>query len=77
MIKSPEFVNLVCVVFGNDVNYRIKDVVDTLEYRFGKIDFISKPLDFSEFTSYYEEEMGKPQSHGEAGYILRMAYMRK
>ncbi len=59
-IKSPEFVNLVCVVFGNDINYKIKDVIDALESRFGKIDFISKPLGFSEFTSYYEKEMGSP-----------------
>ncbi len=59
-VKSPELVNLVCVIFGNDINYRIKDLTEVLEKNFGKIDFVSKPLDFSAFTSYYEEEMGNP-----------------
>lgn len=58
MIKSPEFVNFVCVVFGNDLNYRIKEITDALKDKFGEIDFVSKPLDFSKFTSYYSDEMG-------------------
>lgn len=57
-IKSPEFVNFVCVAFGNDLNYKIKEIMDVLKDKFGEIDFISKPLDFSKFTSYYRDEMG-------------------
>lgn len=58
-VKIPELVNPVSVIFGNDIKYRIKDVIDLLEPAFGKVDFVSKPLKFSEFTSYYEKEMGE------------------
>ncbi len=59
-VKIPEFVNLVSVIFGNDVKYKLKEVVDLLEPEFGKVDFVSKPLGFSQFTSYYSKEMGDP-----------------
>ncbi len=58
-VKAPDLVNLVCVVFGSGLQYRLKDVLDLLVPRFGQVDFVSKPLNFSSFTSYYNEEMGE------------------
>ncbi len=58
-IKLPELVNLVCVVFGSKLQYRLKDVLEVLKPEFGEADYVSKPLDFSSFTSYYNEEMGE------------------
>jgi len=57
-VKKPDLVNLVCVIFGNDLQYKSKEVLDILISKFGDVDFISKPLGFSIFTSYYREEMG-------------------
>jgi hypothetical protein len=58
-VKLPELVNLVCVIFGSGLQYRLKDVLDLLVPQFGKVDYVSKPLDFSSFTSYYSKEMGE------------------
>ncbi len=58
-VKTPDLVNLVCVVFGNNFKYRLKSVLDLLVPEFGQVDFVSKPLDFSSFTSYYKKEMGE------------------
>ncbi len=57
-VRIPDFVNLVCVIFGSNLQYKLKDVLDLLVSEFGQVDFVSKPLDFSSFTSYYTEEMG-------------------
>ncbi len=57
-VKLPELVNLVCVVFASDLHYKLKGVTDLLVPEFGEIDYISKPLDFSSFTSYYADELG-------------------
>jgi hypothetical protein len=59
-IRSPELVNLICVVFGSDLQYKLRDILEILESKVDKVDFVSKPLDFSKFTSYYEAEMGNP-----------------
>lgn len=58
-VKLPDLVNLICVIFGSGLQYRFKDVLDLLTPEFGEIDFVSKPLDFSTFTSYYNKEMGE------------------
>ncbi len=58
-VKKPELVNLICVIFGDNFQYRLRDILEILESEFGKVDFVSKALDFSAFTSYYEDEMGK------------------
>ena len=58
-VRAPDLVNLVCVVFGSGLQYRLKDVLDLLMPKFGQVDFVSKPLSFSSFTSYYSEEMGE------------------
>ncbi len=58
-VKLPELVDLVCVIFGSGLQYRLKNVLDLLVPEFGKVDYVSKPLDFSSFTSYYNAEMGE------------------
>ncbi len=47
------------MVFGSDLHYKLKSVVDLLVPKFGEVDYVSRPLDFSSFTSYYAEELGK------------------
>ncbi|WP_156097079.1 DUF4416 family protein [Mesoaciditoga lauensis] len=58
-VKLPELVNLVCVIFGSGLEYKLKGVLDLLTPEFGDVDYISKPLNFSSFTSYYAKEMGE------------------
>lgn len=58
-VKAPDLVNLVCVIFGSGLQYRLKGVLDLLVPKFGQVDFVSKSLDFSSFTSYYNKEMGE------------------
>ncbi|BBE30010.1 hypothetical protein OSSY52_01510 [Tepiditoga spiralis] len=61
-LKKSEMVNYVIHAFtaGNS-DYWLNEtgVIEEIKKHFGKIDYISKPLDFQRFTDYYNEEMGK------------------
>jgi len=57
--KRPEFVNLVMFVFSEKIEDDLKTLIPLLEEKFGAIDYISKTLDFSVYTTFYSKEMGK------------------
>jgi len=61
-IKKPDLVNYVIHVFtsGNS-DFWLKEygVLDRIKEKFGEIDYISEPIDFQKFTSYYNREMGE------------------
>ncbi|MGJ8455757.1 DUF4416 family protein [Pseudothermotoga sp. U03pept] len=57
-IKRVELVNLVIFAFSQYLDYWLSEIVPKLEKLFGKIDYISKELPFSVYTSYYDREMG-------------------
>lgn len=62
-VSSPEMVNLVIFMFSPYLDYWFKEITPLLEESFGKIDYISKELDFGRYTTYYDRELG-PGSKG-------------
>lgn len=57
-IKKKKVVKLIVgLIFREEKVYFL--VKNILEKKFGRIDFESPNLDFSKYTNYYEEELGK------------------
>jgi hypothetical protein len=56
-IGTARKVKLFCGIIYSDESVKEKAFAE-LENKFGKIDFISKTINFEEFTSYYNAEMG-------------------
>lgn len=58
-IREPRPVNLICAITYRDEG--VKNIAESLlEEAFGEIDAKSKEFNFSDYTDYYEEEMGFP-----------------
>lgn len=60
-IKIPDWVNYVVHVFtAGKSDFWLDDynLKNELENHFGKIDYVSKPIDFQKFTNFYNREMG-------------------
>ena len=61
-IKKADLVNYTVHVFtaGNSDFWLYEyGIIKELENIFGEIDYISKPIDFQRFTTYYNKEMGE------------------
>lgn len=61
-IKQPDLVNYVIHIFTagkSDFWLYEYGVLNKIEKSLGKVDYISHPIDFQKFTSYYNKEMGE------------------
>ncbi len=58
-IREPKPVNLICAITYRDEDAKII-AERLLEETFGEIDAKSREFNFSDYTDYYEEEMGFP-----------------
>ncbi|MGQ9706006.1 MAG: DUF4416 family protein [bacterium] len=47
----------IAITYSSDITPRI--CIDAIERKFGEVVFASLPYDFSSYTDYYENEMGK------------------
>ncbi|MGB9668315.1 MAG: DUF4416 family protein [Thermosulfidibacteraceae bacterium] len=59
VVKTPKPVNLICAITYKDEDIRLK-AEELLEEAYGEIDLRSKIYRFSNYTNYYEKEMGSP-----------------
>ena len=61
--KRPEYGDLVMFVFSEDIEKDLEILMPILEKEFGPIDYVSKALNFSKYTSFYSKEIGA-ELHG-------------